>query len=391
MTIMDAPARGLADDLLERCRLRAAAYDHDNTFFTDDLEELAASGYLQAAVPADRGGWGLSLPELSRQQRALARHAPPTALALSMHHYNVGTAAVLAAAGDPVARWVLDEATAGRIFASGHAEAGNDVPVALSTTVAERVTGGWRLTGRKHFGSLGPVWDYLNAHAMDVSDPAAPLVVHAYVARNTPGVSIVDAWDTTGMRASQSYDTVLDGVFVPDERVALVTPAGDLSAPFTGVMATIALTLISNVYVGIAERAVELAIASATTKTSIGLERGAMATNPMVQHQIAQAWMAVEHGRTLLERIADDFASGEVDPSIWPARLFGARWSSIENARRAVDLAVEIVGGAAFFRRHELERLARDVRGGTFHPGNTAFTHETVAKFVLGLAPVPRF
>ena len=56
------------------------------------------------------------------------------------------------------------------MLASGHAEVGNDIPVFLSTTRAERVAGGWRIHGRKQFGSLGPVWYRLGFHAMDATD-----------------------------------------------------------------------------------------------------------------------------------------------------------------------------------------------------------------------------
>ena len=53
-------------------------------------------------------------------------------------------------AGEPE----LTEAMAGKVFAAGHAESGNDIPVLLATTTAEKVDGGYRFTGRKAFGSL---------------------------------------------------------------------------------------------------------------------------------------------------------------------------------------------------------------------------------------------
>ena len=72
------------------------------------------------------------------------------------------------------------------MFAAGHAEAGNDMPVLLSTCAAERVEGGYRLTGRKQFGSNGPVWTWLGAHAIDAAAPGGPQIVHAFVARTSP-------------------------------------------------------------------------------------------------------------------------------------------------------------------------------------------------------------
>src|SRR5690606_1407231 len=104
----------------------------------------------------------------------------------------------------------------------------------------------------KQFGSLGPVWDRLGFHAMDASGAGTPMIVHGFVSRSAPGVTVVETWDAHGMRATESHDTVLDGVFVPDEDVLCVIPAGPPDHPATGVMFAWAATLIANVYIGIA-------------------------------------------------------------------------------------------------------------------------------------------
>ena len=77
-------------------------------------------------------------------------------------------------AGDKSLEWLLKDAAAGAVFVAGHAESGNDLPLVLSTTQAERVDGGYRFNGRKAFGSLTPVSTNLGIHAMDTSDPAPP-------------------------------------------------------------------------------------------------------------------------------------------------------------------------------------------------------------------------
>src|SRR5258707_10850094 len=140
---------GLPDELLARCAERAPIYDRENRFATEDFEELRAIGYLQAPVPKELGGAGLTLAEVAREQRRLGYHAAPTALAVNMHLYWVGLIADLWRGGDRTLQWVLEEAMAGKVFAAGHAESGNDMPVLLSTTSAEGVDGGYRFTGRK--------------------------------------------------------------------------------------------------------------------------------------------------------------------------------------------------------------------------------------------------
>ena len=127
-------------------------------------------------------------PRWPQQQRRLAYHAPATALAVNMHIYWTGVAADLRRSATP--RWsgCCARRPAGEVFAAGHAETGNDLPVLLSTAQAEPAEGGYRISGHKMFGSLTPVWTRLGVHAMDASDPAAPKIVHAFMPRGTPGL-----------------------------------------------------------------------------------------------------------------------------------------------------------------------------------------------------------
>ncbi len=71
-----APRTLLSDDLLEQIRGRAAAYDRDNAFFTEDLAALTEAGYLRALVPESFGGAGLTLREVAHEQARLAGAAP---------------------------------------------------------------------------------------------------------------------------------------------------------------------------------------------------------------------------------------------------------------------------------------------------------------------------
>src|SRR5499427_10417321 len=118
----------LTDELIARCGERAATYDRENRFFTEDFEELKQAGYLLSAVPRELGGLGLSLAEVAHEQRRLAYRAPATALAVGMHLIATGVAADLYRQGDESQIWLLREAVDGEVIASGHAEIGNDVP-----------------------------------------------------------------------------------------------------------------------------------------------------------------------------------------------------------------------------------------------------------------------
>ena len=377
----------LTDEMLARFASRAPQYDRKNAFFAEDFEELRAAGYLNLAVPIELGGRGLSLADVVREQRRLGYHAPATALAINMHLYWTGVAADLLRSGDRSLQWILEETVRGAVFAAGHAESGNDIPVLLSTTKAERVEGGYRFTGRKSFGSLTPVWTYMGIHGMDTADPSRPQVVHAFMPRDTEGYRIEDTWDVLGMRATRSDDTILDGVFVPDRYIGRVVPAGAAGIDrFVLALFAWALLGFGNIYYGLARRAYEMTLQSVKSKRSLGLSRS-MAYHAEVQHTVAEMTLALDTIEPHLERVAADWSSGVDHGAAWPKEIFSAKYHAVESSWKVVDLALDAAGGFGIFRRSGLEQIFRDARLGRIHPANSMLTHEIVAKTVLGISP----
>lgn len=371
---------------LEKFRARASQYDRENRFFQEDFDDLKSAGYLKMAVPRELGGAGLTLADVGRETRRLAQFAPATALGLNMHHYWVGLAADLWRSGDKSLEWLLREAADGEVFAAGHAESGNDIPVLLSTTKAERIDGGYRFSGRKSFGSLTPVWTRLGVHGMDTSDPKAPKIVHGFLARGTKGIQIEETWDVLGMRATRSDDTILDGAFVPDRNIARIVPAGAAGVdPFVLGIFAWALLNFGNVYYGLALRVRDLVIEAAKSKKSIGLSRP-MAYHAEVQHGVAEIVMELEAIGPHLDTIAREWSEGVAHPD-WPVKIVAAKYRAVEGAFRIVDRALDLSGGFGMFKKSELERLFRDCRAGRFHPANSALSHELVAKLSLGINP----
>jgi alkylation response protein AidB-like acyl-CoA dehydrogenase len=376
----------LTEEMLARFDERAPGYDRENRFFDEDFAELRASGYLSCALPAEYGGSGLGLHGYTQLARRLAYVAPATALAVNMHIYWTGLAADLLKMGDESCRFILEKAAEGAVFAAIHGEPGNDLPLLLSTTTAEKVDGGWELSGHKIFGSLTPVWTYGGFHAMDTSDPANPRIVHGFLPRDTPGVEIVDTWDTLGMRATQSQDTILDRAFCPDELCPVVCPAGFAGAgPFQVGIFAWALTGFAAVYHGAARRAFDITVAKMPTRTSIALTNS-MAHHPEVQHHVAKMRMAYDAADALLDRTASDWEAG-VQHEDWPLRLVATRQVVINAAYDIVDRALDLSGGSGAFRANRLEQIFRDVRMGRFHPGNRLLAPELIGKLCLGVDP----
>jgi len=377
----------LTDELLDRCRGRAAGYDRDNVFFDEDLEELKAAGYLKMAVPEEFGGLGMNLAQAGAETRRLGRYAPATAISLNMHTYWVGVAAEVSRSGDSSLDWILKKAGEGEIFAAAHAEGGNDIPLLLSTTNAEKVDGGYKFTGRKSFGSMSPVYDWLGLHGMDTSDPDNPKIVHAFMPRESEGVTMIKEWDTLGMRASQSDGTKLDGAFVSDEHIARVVPVGFGGADvFVLSIFMWGLLGFGNVYFGIAQRATELAAESVKSKSALALTRP-MSYHPEIQHALAEMTMTMDAIEAQLDTLGREWSEGVDHGGMYASKVVSAKYNATEGSFKVVDAALDLIGGFGISKSAEIERLFRDSRLGRVHPANSALSHEIVGKLALGIDP----
>ena len=363
MTTMtaEAPIRGRTDRLSEAaqrmaaaCARRADAVDRDETFVAEHYPAMKAAGLIDAAVPAELGGGGASLGELAEMLRILAHGCSSTALALSMHTHQVAF---------PAWRWqhqpearpkvepLLRRVAAERIvlLSSG----GSDWIGGSGR--AERVEGGYRVTARKLFVSGAPAGDILMTSAI-AAEPDGPVVLHFPCPMAAPEVQVLDTWHTLGMRATGSHDVVIDGLFVPDEKVALKRPAGRWH-PVFHILATVAFPLIYAVYLGVAERARDVAVEIAKARPATDRTRWRAG-----QMETALTAARLAHGHMIAAAERNQPSAASVNAVMTGRRLVE------DNAIRTVEMALETAGGAGFYRKAELERLFRDIQAARYHP-----------------------
>ncbi len=377
------PAAYLPDDLLERIRSRAAAVDTENRFPDEDLAELTDAGYLAILVPRERGGAGLGLAEASVLQQRLAQAAPATALAINMHLVWTGVAKAFSDRGIPGLEFVQTGAAAGEVFAFGISEAGNDLVLFGSDTVAEpQAEGSYAFTGTKIFTSLAPVWTQLGLHGLDTTSPDAPQMVYAFVPR-TEAVVTRDDWDTVGMRGTQSRTTELHGAVAPADRVVRCLAPGPNPDPIVFGIFSVFEILLASVYTGIARRALDLAVETAKGRTSkkTGL---AYSDDPDIRWRIADMALAYDALLPQVASLAADVDAAADHGALWFAKLSGLKHRAVVAAKQIVDEAMLVAGGSSYFTRSELSRLYRDVLAGMFHPSDPESAHSTVAAAWLG-------
>lgn len=365
-----------------RFHSRAPRYDRENTFFTEDFADIVDSGYLRAPLPQHFGGHGLSLRELAREQFHLAYWAPATALALNMHLYWAGSATEAGSRGIVDTNWLLRDIASGQVFAAGHGERGNDVGLDDAHVRAEpQPDGSYLITGRKVFTSLSPVWDQIGVHARDDSDPDHPVIVHTFVTRKDPGVVVEETWDALGVRATASHDTVFHGARAEAHKTIAVHPVGPVYPDYIGVLLAWYLPLLASVYLGIARRALDVAILGSQTRSTLRQDISVHPEKPAVQRQVALGEIKLEAVAALVDSVT---VPAERTTPWSPLRALAAKEFATGAAREVVDIAVQVVGASSVSRRSELERLFGDVRTGSLHPPNTDAVLETLGATALG-------
>jgi alkylation response protein AidB-like acyl-CoA dehydrogenase len=186
------------------------------------------------------------------------------------------------------------------------------------------------------------------------------------------GVTVLDNWDTLGMRGTASNDIVLEDVFVPDERVLANRPYGVIDPPLQ-VIGSVAFPIISGAYLGVAEAAFTAAVESVRKR----------AEDPVVRRQVG----LMKH-RLQVASWALDSALDVVGPDPAPSM---DTLSAVMLAKREValagvevcDIAMDLAGGPAFFRGSVVERAYRDIRAAKFHPTTPEDTLQLAAEQVF--------
>ncbi|GAA4873238.1 acyl-CoA dehydrogenase family protein [Saccharopolyspora cebuensis] len=373
----------IATRLAEEFAERAAEVDRSGRFPVENVERMQEVGYLNIAVPEEFGGGGADLATVAACQGILAGGCASTALAANMHIFGLGSAAESWSAGDRGAEPLFRMVAERTIVGGSLTDAATGLNVRTSSTPAERVDGGYSISGRKSFCSLAPVLGFFWGTAADTA--TGELLLFG-LPRDTPGLEFVDTWDTMAMRGTGSWDVRFDDVFVPDAAVQRGAAPGDAlvwDVERERGFAWFAIT-VASIYLGVARAAARFAYHHVTSRTVTG------ASLPMAR-QPAQVFNAAEV--ELLLRPAEALVSdglrrrAESGP-LSPADLNTLKYAAVNAADDAVDRCVRMTGGHGIFRKLPLERYYRDVRAGQFHPPNNDVALETIGKSALDIDPL---
>ena len=351
----------------------AAERDKGDVFVAKHYDVLKDHKVFSALVPADLGGGGVRHSAMCAFLRQLAHYCPSTALALSMHQHLVAAAAYHHRNGRP-GKKLLERVAAGEtvLISTG----ANDWMESSGTV--ERADGGFRVSAKKPFGSGSPKGGILVTSAPYEDPKEGWQVLHFPVPFSAPGVSLADDWRTLGMRATGSHTIILDGVFVPDDAVALRRPRGRFH-PAWNVILTVAMPLIMSVYTGVAEAAAAIA-------TDLANKRRSDPTVPYLLGELTNKLTTVQLAVDDMVRLANDL---DFQMNLDVANAILVRKTIVaEHVLATVEKALETAGGAGFYRKAGLERFLRDAHGVQFHPLPGKRQHRFTGRIALGLDPI---
>lgn len=369
-TAAQARMMDLAAELAHRFDAHVAGNDGVSRFPIENYADLHQSGYLRLALPVAHGGEGMDVFSMVLAQEVLARGDASTALVCGMNLALMGRVIDGKAWPEPV---LAD--TCGTLARDGgtinncvtEAELGSISRGGLPSMQAERVAGGWLLTGRKIFITGAPVLRFLLTAVVLPPGDTAPEgeLVNAIVESGTPGLSIENTWaGSLGLRGCGNDDVVYDRVFVPDERIVERVVIGQPRRAQGGSTWNLVL---AGVALGIGQAACDAAAHYANHRVPAALGQP-IATQPHIQQWIGQMDVALRGARAALHDTARAASAGVLAESEIGPAVAAVKYLCTNAACSVTDTALRVAGGFSMTKSLPLERYFRDARGGLFQP-----------------------
>lgn len=356
----------------------AAQTDREARWPREAMRGLGEAGLLGLTVPTTAGGHGEGLLTLALVGEELARSCASTALCFGMHCV---AAAVIAAKASPYqqGRYLEPIARGQHVTSLALSEPGTGIHFYVPTTTFSASDGHYLLNGRKSFVTNGGEADsYVVSAAAEAAGQDPQTFSFFLLDSAADGLSWCESWDGFGMRGNSARGAVLSNAFVPHDN--LLGREGDQIWYVFKVVAPFFLATMSATYVGIAERALEIAVDHLRTRVHEHTD-AALGEEPPLVHQIARLWTVVERARQLLYAAARLADTGDAAAD---CALFAAKIEAANAAVHAVNEASALVGARGYASNSELARLVRDAHAAPVMSPTTQLLEWWLGRRVLG-------
>ncbi len=349
---------------------RAKDIDESDSYPWDLHEKAAELGLFAIALPENYGGLGLGLRTRLEVIERIARYSGSFAVILST--WPDAVLPLIEHGSNALQSEVLPKVASGEwcpAIAISEPEAGSDA--AAMTTRAERVEGGWRLTGTKTWCTHGGMADIVVVFAKTDPDLRSRGISAFMVRKGAEGFTVVRDEKLISVNGSPQSTLQFDQCFVPDADVL-----GDEGEGWKTAMAALdeARLNVSAKALGAARACLDIAIGYARERMAFG--------KPIIEHQGLQfllSDLSTEYvaARAVWMQAIDAFETGRDRR----AGILGSMAKNLctEIAMRAAVEGIQVMGANGLSRELPLGRFMRDVKAYQIYDGTTQ-----IHKMIIG-------
>jgi len=361
----------------EKVAPRANDIDRTGEYPQDMFDLLCDLGLFALPFPSEQGGAD-SLVSACIAIEELGRVCYNTAYLLAVQWTPFG--AILAGGtAEQRDRWLPDLAT-GKMRASisvTETQSGSDV--GGIRTRAQRVAGGYRLSGSKVWCTGASVSDYIFVAAKTGEDNTRAGINLFRVPRDAGGLQIGRKEDKTGARGVPSHPLFLDDVFVPADDCLgaeqggfkLVMEAFNTARPIHAARG-----------VALAQGAIDHAVAFIKHRSAFG--------QPVENFQglrwmLADMEIQTSAARAMVYGVAQAVDDGVTGKALAPMAA-AAKCFATDTAMKVATDAVQLFGAAGITTDYPINRYMRDAKVLQIIEGTNQIQRNIVANALLGKA-----
>ena len=363
----------------EVLRPGADKVDQSRRFPRENMTALGKAGVLGLLVPAQYGGAGGGLAEMSRALEIQAQACASTAMVTLMHF--CATAVISAKAGDALKQSLLPAIARGEHLSTlAFSEAGSGGHFYAPVSEIRLDGAKEKLSALKSFVTSAGESD---SYVVSARRPGAkaPTESSLYVVpKGTSGLAIQGRFEGLGLAGNASAPMTLTDVALDED--ARLGPEG------TGFQSMLAVVLpyfqigVASVSIGIATAAFQAITARVAARTYEHAGGAPLASIPRVQFLVAEMALELNAARAYLaETIRKALAA---DPAAM-IDVLGVKVKAADACLNVVSRAMNLGGGWAFGRRGGLERHFRDAQAAAVMAPSSDVLKDFIGKACLGL------